>query len=97
VQHGNVPSHTPETTEKQQRPQLFRPGQSGNPKGRPRGSRNRATLQFPMSFQNTPDNREYVVELERRFREPPFRATIGSRLPMVRSIWRTSEILRPSS
>ena len=34
----------PETTEKQQGPKLFQPGQSGNPKGRPRGSRNRATL-----------------------------------------------------
>ena len=34
----------PEKTEKQQRLQLFRPGQSGNPKGRPKGSRNRATL-----------------------------------------------------
>jgi uncharacterized protein YecE (DUF72 family) len=28
-------------------------------------------MQFPMSFQNTPDNKEYVVELERRFRELP--------------------------
>ena len=34
----------PEKTEKQQGPKLFHPGQSGNPKGRPRGSRNRATL-----------------------------------------------------
>ena len=34
----------PEITEKQQGPKLFQPGQSGNPKGRPRGSRNRATL-----------------------------------------------------
>ena len=34
----------PEKTEKQQGPKLFQPGQSGNPKGRPRGSRNRATL-----------------------------------------------------
>jgi hypothetical protein len=38
------PLRVPEITEKQQRPQLFQPGQSGNPKGRPRGSRNRATL-----------------------------------------------------
>jgi uncharacterized protein YecE (DUF72 family) len=28
-------------------------------------------MQFPMSFQNTPENRQYVVELERRFRELP--------------------------
>jgi hypothetical protein len=28
-------------TERKQKPQLFRPGQSGNPNGRPRGARNR--------------------------------------------------------
>jgi hypothetical protein len=37
----DVASHTPEKTEKQQRPQLFQPGQSGNPKGCPKGARNR--------------------------------------------------------
>ena len=42
-QHRGVAS-LPEKTEQQQGPKLFRPGQSGNPKGRPRGSRNRATL-----------------------------------------------------
>ena len=39
-----VALRVPEKTEKQQGPKLFQPGQSGNPKGRPRGSRNRATL-----------------------------------------------------
>ncbi len=33
-----------ENTGQQQHPGRFRPGQSGNPAGRPRGSRNRATL-----------------------------------------------------
>jgi Family of unknown function (DUF5681) len=33
-----------ENTERKQKPQLFQPGQSGNPSGRPRGSRNKTTL-----------------------------------------------------
>jgi hypothetical protein len=33
-----------ETTGRKQKPQLFKPGQSGNPSGRPVGARNRATL-----------------------------------------------------
>lgn len=35
---------TDNTDEKQIKPHLFKPGQSGNPAGRPPGSRNRATL-----------------------------------------------------
>src|SRR5262245_4945736 len=35
---------TADTTDKKQRGAPFKKGQSGNPKGRPRGSRNRATL-----------------------------------------------------
>jgi len=31
-------------TDQQQKPHLFQPGQSGNPAGRPQGSRNKATL-----------------------------------------------------
>ena len=31
-------------TERKQKPQLFKPGQSGNPRGRPPGARSRATL-----------------------------------------------------
>jgi len=34
----------PETTAKKQRSQGFKPGQSGNPAGRPKGSRNKAVL-----------------------------------------------------
>jgi len=30
-----------DSTEKKQKPHLFKPGQSGNPKGRPKGSRNK--------------------------------------------------------
>src|SRR5215204_7316148 len=33
-----------ENTEPKQRPRLFQPGQSGNPAGRPPGSRNKTTL-----------------------------------------------------
>src|SRR5215211_4292561 len=33
-----------ENTEPKQRPRLFQPGQSGNPSGRPPGSRNKTTL-----------------------------------------------------
>jgi hypothetical protein len=35
---------TETTARKQKKPQLFKPGQSGNPSGRPVGARNRATL-----------------------------------------------------
>ena len=35
---------TPENTEAKQGVTQFRPGQSGNPNGRPKGSRNAATL-----------------------------------------------------
>jgi len=38
-----LPAALPETTQKQ-RGRPFEPGQSGNPKGRPKGSRNRVTL-----------------------------------------------------
>lgn len=31
-------------TERKQKPQLFKPGQSGNPRGRPPGARSRATV-----------------------------------------------------
>lgn len=34
----------PENTGRKQKPQLFKPGQSGNPNGRPLGARNRTTL-----------------------------------------------------
>ena len=34
----------PENTERKQGKQTFKPGQSGNPSGRPKGSRNKATL-----------------------------------------------------
>src|SRR3954447_11412696 len=34
----------PENTGRKQKPQLFGPGQSGNPNGRPQGARNKTTL-----------------------------------------------------
>ena len=36
--------NTDKTEEKQRKPQLFKPGQSGNPDGRPKGSKNYLTL-----------------------------------------------------
>ncbi len=35
---------TPDSTGRKQKPQAFKPGQSGNPAGRPKGSRNKALL-----------------------------------------------------
>lgn len=35
---------TDNTVEKQNKPYLFQPGESGNPSGRPKGSRNKATM-----------------------------------------------------
>jgi len=41
----------PETTEKKQRGKnLFKPGQSGNPAGRPKGARHKFTTQFFEDF-----------------------------------------------
>jgi uncharacterized protein YecE (DUF72 family) len=34
-------------------------------------------MQFPISFQNTPDNRQYVTQLEHRFREFPLVVEVG--------------------
>jgi hypothetical protein len=44
---NHIEVEPPEDTEAKQRPpQLFKPGQSGNPAGRPRGSRNRIAGRF---------------------------------------------------
>lgn len=40
---ANTPSASAENTAKKQRGRPFEPGQSGNPNGRPKGSRNRVT------------------------------------------------------
>src|SRR5829696_2272138 len=40
----NARAASSESTEPKQRPRLFQPGQSGNPSGRPPGSRNKTTL-----------------------------------------------------
>ena len=37
---------TDDTGEKQTKPHLFKPGQSGNPQGRPKGSRNKLAEEF---------------------------------------------------
>jgi uncharacterized protein DUF5681 len=41
---GVPPGGGPDNTAQEQRGRPFQPGQSGNPKGRPKGSRNRTTL-----------------------------------------------------
>jgi hypothetical protein len=41
---SNKPSTSGDSTPHPNRPQLYRPGQSGNPLGRPKGSKNRITL-----------------------------------------------------
>jgi hypothetical protein len=41
-----VPDVASDVTERDQRPQLFKPGQSGNPAGRPKGSRSRISEKF---------------------------------------------------
>jgi hypothetical protein len=42
----NKPAHSAPTEEKQNKPHLFQPGQSGNPKGREKGSRNKLSDDF---------------------------------------------------
>jgi hypothetical protein len=37
-------ANSSENTKGKEKPQLFKPGQSGNPKGRPKGSHNKATI-----------------------------------------------------
>ncbi len=37
-------ANSAENTKRKEKPQLFKPGQSGNPKGRPKGSHNKATI-----------------------------------------------------
>jgi hypothetical protein len=39
-----------DNTDEQQKPWLFKPGQSGNPEGRPTGSRNRFAQDFVSAF-----------------------------------------------
>ncbi|MGA8155825.1 MAG: DUF5681 domain-containing protein, partial [Rhodoplanes sp.] len=41
---GDVASDAAENTAPKQRVRPFRPGTSGNPRGRPKGARNRATV-----------------------------------------------------
>lgn len=45
----------PDKTAKQQRGKPFKPGQSGNPKGRPQGSRNKATLAMEALMESEAD------------------------------------------
>jgi hypothetical protein len=56
-----------ERTVHKQKPWLFRPGQSGNLKGRPKGSRNRLTEDFLRSLSD--DFSEHGAEAIRRTRE----------------------------
>ena len=38
--------HSDNTEEKQSKPHLYKPGQTGNPKGRPKGSKNKLSEEF---------------------------------------------------
>lgn len=59
-------------TEQKQKPQLYKPGQSGNLKGRPKGSRNKLGEALPVSksehfnatYKNSQDKRGLLYSLE---------------------------------
>ena len=57
------------TEEKQNKPQLFKPGQSGNPDGRPKGSKNDLTLlkEALKDVEKTKDNKLFKRFIERAF------------------------------
>lgn len=72
----------PEPTGSEQNPNLFKPGQSGNPKGRPKGSRNKLGEAFLEAMHN--DFEQHGVSVIERVRcEKPdqYLKVIASILP----------------
>jgi hypothetical protein len=67
------------TTERLQKPQLYRPGTSGNPRGRPKGSRHRVTEAMTALYADSVEQHgEQTIELLRQ-RDP----ATWARLAMV--------------
>jgi hypothetical protein len=75
-------NEAPETTGSEQKANLFQPGQSGNPKGRPKGSRNKLGEAFLEAMHN--DFEQHGVSVIERVRcEKPdqYLKVIASILP----------------
>jgi hypothetical protein len=52
---ASEPGVSSDVTERDQKPQLFKPGQSGNPAGRPKGSRSRLNEKFLIKLERVCD------------------------------------------